>query len=66
LAIATELTAYQVRTGLTWLREVAAADEYLTPLIWTHRDCYRFSTEPGDWIDYERACVRTERTASPG
>ncbi|ROP34475.1 hypothetical protein [Couchioplanes caeruleus] len=58
---ATELSAYQVRAGVTYLRDVAAA-EHMTPLTWSRRDGYRFSAEPGDWIAYERACVRTELT----
>ncbi len=34
----------------------------LTPSTWTHRDGYQLSTEPADWIAYERACLRIELT----
>lgn len=61
LVTATELSAYQVQSGLRFVREVLAA-ENLTPLTWTRRDGYQLSTEPADWIAYERACVRTELT----
>lgn len=61
LVTATELSAYQVQSGLRFLREVLAAQN-LTPLTWTRRDGYQLSTDPADWIAYERACVRTELT----
>jgi hypothetical protein len=61
LVTATEMSAYQVQSGLRFLREVLAA-ENLTPLTWTRAEGYRLSTDPADWIAYERACVRTELT----
>ncbi|GLY08570.1 hypothetical protein Acsp01_89490 [Actinoplanes sp. NBRC 101535] len=61
LVTATELSAYQVQSGLRFLREVLAAQN-LTPLTWTRRDGYQLSTDPADWIAYERACVRIELT----
>jgi len=54
LVAATGLSAYQVRKGILWIKEVAA-QEHLTPLIYTARDGYRFPTDPADWIAYERA-----------
>ncbi|MGP4104835.1 hypothetical protein [Nonomuraea sp. KM90] len=35
---------------------------HLTPLIWTPNDGYRFSSQPDDWIAYERSRMRTELT----
>jgi hypothetical protein len=61
LVTATEMSAYQVQSGLRFVREVLAA-ENLIPLTWTRRDGYQLSTEPADWIADERACVRTELT----
>jgi hypothetical protein len=61
LVAATELSAYQVQSGLRFLREVLAAQN-LTPLTWTRRDGYQLSTDPADWIAYERSCVRIELT----
>ncbi|MEC3982552.1 hypothetical protein [Amycolatopsis sp. H20-H5] len=49
----TELTLYQVRNGLRWIRETAAA-EHLTPLTWTLRGGYAFSDDPSDWIIFEK------------
>ncbi|WP_370948830.1 hypothetical protein AB5J62_15095 [Amycolatopsis sp. cg5] len=52
----TELSLYQVRNGLRWIRETAAV-EHLTPLTWTFRSGYAFSDEPEDWVDYEQRQV---------
>lgn len=57
LAEATNLTRSQVSNGLIWIRETAAS-EHLTPLTHTHADGYRFSQEPADWIEFERAQLR--------
>lgn len=61
LVTATEMSAYQVQSGIRFLRDTLAA-ENLTPLTWTRTDGYRFSDDPADWIAYERACVRVELT----
>jgi hypothetical protein len=61
LVTATELSPYQVQSGLRFVREVLAA-ENLTPLTWTRRDGYQLSQDPAEWIAYERACVRIELT----
>lgn len=61
LATATELSPYQVQSGLRFVREVLAA-ENMTPLTWTRSDGYKLSNDPAEWTAYERACVRTELT----
>ncbi|WP_025088300.1 hypothetical protein [Mycobacteroides abscessus] len=61
LCTTTGLTASQVRTGLTEIKEHAAI-EHLTPLTWSYRDGYCFSREPSDWIAYERAQVHSGLT----
>ncbi|MFI0425150.1 hypothetical protein [Spongiactinospora sp. 9N601] len=61
LVAATGLSIGHVRKGVTYVREVAAM-AHLTPLIWTHRDGYRFSSDLDDWIAYERSRLRTELT----
>jgi hypothetical protein len=58
---ATKLSLYQVRKGILYIREVSAM-AHLTPLIWTPGDGYRFSSQPDDWIAYERSRMRTELT----
>lgn len=62
LAEATGLTLNQVSNGITWIREVAAS-ERLTPLTYTRRDGYRFSDEPDDWVDFERATMLRQLTS---
>lgn len=57
LVQATELSPNQVRNGLLWIRETAAA-EHLTPLTHTRRDGYRFSQDPNDWKQFENAQLR--------
>ncbi|MDF9816692.1 hypothetical protein [Streptomyces sp. SPB162] len=57
LTAATRLTASQVRRGIRYLRDVAAA-EHLTPIIWRRKDGYMFSDEPADWIEYEKSQFR--------
>ncbi|NRQ31837.1 hypothetical protein HII36_08285 [Nonomuraea sp. NN258] len=58
---ATELSLYQARKGILHIREVSAM-AHLTLLIWTRDDGYRFSSQPDDWIAYERSWMRTELT----
>ncbi|MEU6744276.1 hypothetical protein [Streptosporangium sandarakinum] len=58
---ATKLSFYQARKGILYIREVSAM-AHLTPLIWTPRDGYRFSSQPDGWIAYERSRMRTEPT----
>jgi hypothetical protein len=54
LVSATRLSAYQVRKGILWIKEVAAT-EHLTPITYTAKDGYRFPTESADWTLYERS-----------
>lgn len=61
LVAATQLSAAQVHRGVVWIRDVAAT-EHLTPLTWSHRDGYRFSDDPDDWVAYEVAQLHTELT----
>jgi hypothetical protein len=61
LVAATALNLYQVRKGLLYIREVAAM-QHLTPLSWSHKEGYRFSADPADWIAYEKAQFHTELT----
>jgi hypothetical protein len=61
LVAATTLNLYQVRKGLLHIREVAAM-EHLTPLTWSYKEGYRFSTDVADWIAYEKAQFHTELT----
>lgn len=58
----TELSINQVTNGITWIREIAAS-EHLTPLTYTRRDGYRFSQDPDDWIDFERATMLRQLTS---
>ncbi|MFI6084210.1 hypothetical protein ACIBBB_25065 [Streptomyces sp. NPDC051217] len=57
LISATRLTKSQVARGIRHLRDVGAA-EHLTPVIWRHRDGYKFSDDPADWIEYEKKQFR--------
>ncbi|SEH00834.1 hypothetical protein SAMN05444920_11823 [Nonomuraea solani] len=61
LMIATGMSVYYVRKGLQWVKDKAAL-EHLTPLTWTPKEGYRFSTDPADWISYERRQFHTELT----
>lgn len=52
IMLVTHQTYSQVRTGLRWVRDVAAA-EHMTPLTYTRKEGWRFSDDPSDWRLYE-------------
>jgi hypothetical protein len=61
LIAATGLSAYQVRKGLLFIREVGAMAR-LTPLTWTYRQGYAFSDDPAVWLAYTMAVMHAELT----
>ncbi|WP_406635450.1 hypothetical protein [Amycolatopsis sp. WGS_07] len=57
LIAVTELSLYQVRNGIRWIREAAAA-QHRTPLTWTRLGGWSFTDDLSAWIDFETHDVR--------